>query len=199
MVRTLIGGLVGGLVLFVLGFVFWATPLGEIAYTNAGDAQSAAVQQALAANLTETGTGAYIIPGMHSAEGAVLYGRGPIATVFYNTRGFSPEDMSMILPGFIVALVAGVLLAFGLAAVAGQRSFAERARLVVCIVLAFTTWEFLGSPIFNHFGWTFWIYTFVAESIIWIAAGLVIARWFLPRPVAEPSRSEPDALAQAAE
>ena len=59
------------------------------------------------------------------------------------------------------------------------------------MALAFTTWEFLGSPIFNHHGWTYWIYTFVAESVVWIAAGLVIARWFVPGAVVEPAVPEP--------
>ena len=182
MVRTLIGGVVGGIIIFVLGFIFWATPLGELAIKTAGDPQNAAVQTALAQNLTPTGTGTYIIPAHRSPGGAVLYAQGPIATVHYNTAGFSPDDMSMILPGFIVALVAGMLIAFGLAAVGGGgRSFASVARLVVCFSLGFTTWEYLGSPIFNHFGWGYWIYAFIAESVSWIVAGLVIARWFLPR------------------
>jgi hypothetical protein len=87
----------------------------------------------------------------------------------------------MILPGFIVAVITGLLMAFGLAAVGGGgRSFAPVARLVVCFSLAFTVWEFLGSPIFNHYGWGYWIYCFIAESISLIVAGLVIARWFLP-------------------
>ncbi|HEX8668636.1 MAG TPA: hypothetical protein VF727_09735 [Allosphingosinicella sp.] len=189
MVRTLIGGLVGGVILFVIGFIFWATPLGEIPYSNAGEAQNAAVQTALAQNLTKqdprtgkmSGTGTYIIPAHTSAQGAVLYARGPIATVHFNTNGYSPDDMSMILPGFIVAVIAGLLMSFGLAAVGGGgRSFAATARLVVCFSLAFTVWEFLGSPIFNHYGWGFWIYTFIAESVSFIVAGLVIARWFLP-------------------
>ena len=112
----------------------------------------------------------------------MLYAQGPIATVHYNTAGFSPDDMSMILPGFIVALVSGLLMAFGLAAVGGGgRSFASVGRLVVCFSLAFTCWEYLGSPIFNHFGWGYWIYAFIAESVSLIPAGLVIARWFLPR------------------
>jgi hypothetical protein len=198
MVRTAIGGLVGGLVLFVMGFIFWATPLGEIPFTKAGEAQNAAVQQALAQNLTETGTGAYIIPAHSSAQGAILYGRGPIATVHFNTRGFSPDDMSMIVPGLIIALVSGLLLAFGLGAVGGGRRFGELARLVVCASLAFTVWEYLGSPIFNHYGWGYWIYAFVAEAAAWIAAGLTIA-WFLPRIRGEmPARDEP-AAAMAAE
>ena len=114
MVRTLIGGLVAGLIIFVLGYVFWATPLGEIPFRTAGDVQNAAVQASLAQNLTQTGTGAYTIPAHGSAQGAVLYGRGPIATVYFNTSGYSPDDMSMILPGFVVALVGGLLIAFGL-------------------------------------------------------------------------------------
>src|SRR4051812_47393562 len=116
MVRTIIGGLVGGLILFVVGFVFWGSPLGEIPFNHAGDAQSAAVQLSLAQNLTQTGTGAYVIPAHQSAEGAVLYARGPIATVYFNTMGYSPDDMSMLLPGLILALVSGLLMAFGLAA-----------------------------------------------------------------------------------
>jgi hypothetical protein len=192
MARTFIGGLVAGIIIFVLGYVFWATPLGDIPYKVAGDAQNAAVQASLAQNLTQTGTGAYIIPAHHSAGGAVLYAKGPIATVFYNTAGFSPDDMSMILPGFIVALVAGLLIAFGLAAVGGGgRSFAATARLVVLFSLGFTIWEFLGAPIFNHFGWGYWIYSFIAESVSWIVAGLVVARWFLPgaRTAAAPAET----------
>ncbi|HEV2818319.1 MAG TPA: hypothetical protein VGW40_13995 [Allosphingosinicella sp.] len=182
MVRTIIGGLVGGMILFVVGFIFWATPLGELPFTRTGEAQNAAVQLSLAQNLTPTGTGAYIIPAHQSAQGAVLYAQGPIATVYFNTMGYSPDDMSMILPGFIMALVAGLLMAFGLAAVGGGgRSFASTARLVVLFSLGFCVWEYLATPIFNHFGWRYWIYAFTAESVSLILAGLVIARWFLPR------------------
>jgi len=180
MIRTVIGGLVGGIIIFVIGFIFWATPLGEIPYSRADEAQNAAVQAALAQNLTPSGTGAYVIPAHNSAAGAVLYARGPIATVHFNTKGYSPDDMTMILPGFIVALVAGLLMALGIGAVGEGRSFASLARLVIFFSLGFTVWEFLGSPIFNHYGWGFWIYAFIAESVALIVAGLVIARWFVP-------------------
>ena len=192
MIRTVIGGLVAGIIIFVIGFIFWATPLGELAYSKADEAQNAAVQASLAQNLTPSGTGTYIVPAHNSAAGAVLYARGPIATVHFNTRGYSPDDMSAILPGFIVAVIAGLLIAFGLAAVGG-RSFAELARLVICFSLGFTVWEYLGSPIFNHYGWGFWIYTFIAESVSLIVAGLVVARWFVPHG----ERVEPVATAQA--
>ena len=198
MVRTFIGGIVGGLILFVSGFIFWATPLGEIPFTKAPDPQNAAVQLALAQNLTPTGTGAYIIPAHGSAAGAILYAQGPIATVFFNTQGYSPDDMSMLAPGLAVALAAGLLMAFGLAAVGGGgRGFAGTARLVVLLSLAFTAWEFLASPIFNHFGWRYWIYTFVAESVGWIVAGLVVARWFLPKASAPHAEAPGERPAEA--
>ncbi|HYI40719.1 MAG TPA: hypothetical protein VE053_10405 [Allosphingosinicella sp.] len=179
MIRTVIGGLVAGIILFVMGFIFWATPLGELAYSKADEAQNAAVQASLAQNLSPSGTGTYIIPAHNSAAGAVLYGRGPIATVHFNTSGYSPDDMSALLPGFIVAVVAGLLIAFGIASVGG-RSFGDLARLVVCFTLGFTVWKYLGAPIFNHYGWGYWIYAFIAESIALIVAGLVVARWFAP-------------------
>jgi hypothetical protein len=188
MIRTVIGGIVAGIIIFVVGFIFWATPLGELAYSRADEAQNAAVQASLAQNLVKkdpetgqiSGTGTYIIPAHNSAAGAVLYGRGPIATVHFNTSGYSPDDMSMILPGFIIAVVAGLLIAFGLAAAGGGRSFGDLARLVVCFSLGFTVWEYLGSPVFNHYGWGYWIYTFIAETVSLILAGLVVARWFMP-------------------
>jgi hypothetical protein len=179
MIRTVIGGLVAGIIIFVIGFIFWATPLGELAYSKADEAQNAAVQSSLAQNLTPSGTGTYIIPAHNSAAGAVLYAKGPIATVHFNTRGYSPDDMSAILPGFIVAVIAGLLIAFGLAAVGG-RPFADLAKLVVCFSLGFTVWKYLAAPIFNHFGWGYWIYAFIAESVALIVAGLVVTRWFVP-------------------
>lgn len=187
MVRTVIGGLVGGIIIFVMGFIFWGSPLGTIPFSHATDPQSAAVQTSLAQNLTPGGTGTYLIPDPRTREGAELYAKGPVATVSYNTAGFAPEDMSMLLPGFILAVVAGLLIAFGLASVGGGgRSFGNVARLVVLYTLGFTVWECLTNPIFMHADWRFWIYSFVAETLSFIVAGLVIARWFMPhyRPAA---------------
>ena len=181
MIRTVIGGLVGGVIIFVMGFIFWASPLGAIPFSHSSDPQAAAVQTALAQNLTPHGSGTYLIPDPRTREGANLYTKGPVATVSYNTAGFSPEDMSALLPGFILAVVAGMLIAFGLASVGGGgRSFAGLARLVVLFTLGFTVWECLTNPIFMHADWRFWIYSFFAESVSFILAGLVIARWFMP-------------------
>jgi hypothetical protein len=178
--RTLIGGIVAGIVIFVVGFIFWVTPLAGFAYKTAGDQQGAAIQLALAQNLSEGGTGTYIIPAHETAQGAVHYAQGPIATVHFNTRGYSPEDMGMILPGFIMALVSGLLMAFALDAAGGGRSFAASARLVVLFSLGVTVWTTLSQPVFNHYGWGYWIYSFISQAVAFILAGLIVARWFLP-------------------
>jgi hypothetical protein len=194
MARTVIGGLVGGLIIFAIGFIFWATPLAGFAFKNIDEASSAAVQTSLAQNLTKTGTGTYVIPAPNTAGGTVLYGQGPIATIHFNTSGFPVEDPKMIGTGLAIALITGLLMAFGLAAVSSA-GFAGLGRLVVLYALGFTVWEYLATPVFNHFGWGHWIYAFVAETVSLITAGLVIARWFVPRsatvePSAEPVRAD---------
>jgi hypothetical protein len=182
-----LGGLVAGLVLFFVGFVFWGTPLSSAAFNKANDSEQAAVQLAMHENLTRAGTGTYQIPSPDTAAGTVAYGQGPIATVHFNTGRFAANGLSMMLPGFIFALVAGLLMSFGIAAVGRDNSFAQVARLVVLFSLGVTSWTILAQPVFNNYGWTYWVYFFVTESIAFIAAGLVIARWFVPA-AAEPRR-----------
>lgn len=185
MIRTALGGLVGGVILFVAGFIFWATPLGDIPYSRASEPNNAALQIALAQSLTQTGTGTYRIPEhRNSAAGTVLYGQGPIAVVHFNTSGFATDDSGTALRGFLFTLAAGLLIAFGLAA-SGAASFGARARLVVCFAFGVAICANLTPAVFNHYGWGFWVYSFIAESVGLIAAGLVIARWFIAAPVTE--------------
>ena len=103
--------------------------------------------------------------------------------------------MSMILPGFIIALVSGMLIAFGLAAAGAGRSFADLARLVVLFSVGITVWTILGQPIFNHYGWGHWVYSFIAETTALVLAGLAVAKWFLPRT--HRTETEPEGLSTA--
>ena len=153
MIRTVIGGLVAGIIIFVIGFIFWATPLGELAYSKADEAQNAAVQAvARPEPRRASGTGTYSSPPTTARPERCSTPAARSPRSISIRAAIRRDDMSMILPGFIVALIAGLLIAFGLAAVGG-RSFGELARLVVCFSLGFTVWDYLGSPIFNHYGW----------------------------------------------
>lgn len=189
--RTIIGGLLGGLALYLVGFLFWGTPLSTIAFSRADDMQNAAVQAALAQNLTEHGTGTFIIPWPSTDQGTVLFGKGPIATVHFNTAGFPVVDSAALISGLILALITGLIIAFALRIV-GERvpTFAERARVAVLFALAPTLYLDLGQPIFNHYGWRYFIYLFISNFVGLAVAGLVIARWFLPRATAATAATE---------
>ncbi|HEX8525363.1 hypothetical protein [Allosphingosinicella sp.] len=199
MARTVIGGVVAGIILFLVGFIFWASPLHRIAYSGADEAASAAIQASLAQNLGPTGTGTYVIPTHDTSQGMALYERGPVATIHFNSRGFAVEGMGMMVSGFLFALIAGLLIAFGLAAVGrGGRSFAPTARMIVLVSVGITFWTILAQPVFNHHGWTYWIYAFVAESTALILAGLAVARWFLPPARSASADAPADDLSRAA-
>lgn len=185
MVRSVTGGLLGGLALYLVGFLFWGTPLANIAFTGIDDARSAAVQTALAQNLTESGTGTYAIPWAGTGEGTVLYGKGPIATVHFVTTGFPVVDTTSLIWSLILALLTGLLIAAALYGIGDRvQAFADRVRVVVLFSLAATMYLHLGQPVFNHYGWGYFIYLFLADFIGLSVAGIVIARWFLPRTIA---------------
>src|SRR3546814_7784155 len=99
MTRFVIGCVAAAVAMFILVFILYGSPLSMLAYATASDAANASVQNALAANLPKTGT--YIVSWPNSAEGTVLYGRGPVATIHYNTGGFSLADPSAMIGGFI--------------------------------------------------------------------------------------------------
>src|SRR3546814_5566558 len=101
--RFIIGCVAATAVMFILGLIFYATPLQMLGYAAASDAAGASVQNALAANLPRTGT--YMVPMTNSAEGTVLYGRGPVATIHYNMSGFAVADPRVVAGGFVHMLV----------------------------------------------------------------------------------------------
>ena len=178
MVRTLIGGLLGGLALYLVGFIFWGTPLSGIAFAHAGEAQNLAVHQALASNLAATGS--YLVPDPGTPAGTALFGQGPIAMVHFVAQGCSVMDAPSLLLGLILALIAGIIVAVALDAV----SPANRLRTGLLFALAVTAYLDLGQPIFNHYGWGYFIYVFLGDLIGFGAAVAVIA-WFLGRGSAQ--------------
>jgi hypothetical protein len=179
MIKLAIGSFVAAIAMFVTGFIFFATPIGQIAFSGANETQSAAVQAALAANLPQTGT--YMVPDPSTQSGTTLYGQGPVATVHYNSKGFSLSDMSGIGYGFVQELIVCILLASALSTLDRRiPDFVSRARIVVLFSIAASALSNLGNPIWWHHDWAYWTYNFVAEAVMLSVAGLVIARWFLP-------------------
>lgn len=182
MVKTLLGGALSGVALYLVGFIFWGTPLSLLAFNRLEQPQAAALQQAMAETLSVGGTGTYLIPTPGTAQGDLLYARGPVAMVHFNIAGFPIVDTGALGTGFVLAIITGLLIALALGAI-GSRvpDFASRARVVLLFALAMTLYTEIGQPIFNHFGFRYWIYLFVSDFVGLSVAGLIVARWFLPR------------------
>lgn len=174
MVRAVIGGLLGGLAMFIINFLFWGTPLRALALNRADDQADANLQAALAQTLTPTGTGVYIIPDPSSAQGTVLYGRGPIAQIFYNANGFPVTDGAALIGGLILSLVAGVLIALALRFVCAD--FGSRARAAILFAMAAVLWMHIGQAVFNHAPWGYILYRSLSDFVALVAAGLIAAK-----------------------
>lgn len=180
MVRVVIGAAAAAIGMFILGFLFFASGLQNIATGSLEDAQAAAVQQSLAANLPRTGT--YMIPNADSsAAQTVMYGQGPIATIHYNTNGFS-SDAGALVGGLVLNFVTALLIGAALLGLDRYvHDFAARGRIVVLFAVAASAYIHLGEPVFLHHDWLHFVYLFIADAAVLAAGGLIIARWFLPR------------------
>lgn len=182
MPRLLLGGVLGGLAMWFVGFIFWGTPLSLLALSKTDDASSAVLQQALAQHLGPLGTGAYPVPWIGTPTGTQLFGQGPVSMVFFNSNGFANPDTASLIAGLVLAIVCTLVAGFALRLVAGGLDFAGRLKLVALVAVAVTAYSDLGQPIFNHMPAGYFVYLWVSDVASWFAAGAVLA-WALPRPV----------------
>ena len=190
MPRVIIGSVVAAVAMFIIGFLFFATPLAKLGMASLDDRQAAAVQQAMAANLPRTGT--YSIPGMDTQAQTNMFSRGPIATVHYNVRGFAATDTTSLAMGFVLNFLVSLLIGTALIGIDRRvPDFGSRARVAVIIALAATAFTHLGEPIYWHHDWGHFIYLFIADGAALAAAGIVVA-WFLPKPRAAPTDAPKD-------
>ncbi len=190
MIRVVIGSAAAAVVMFIIGFIFFGLGLQNLAIRNVGDVQAAPIQQALRANIAETGT--YMVPGERTAEQTRMYGTGPVATIHYNVEGqVAGMNAGTALKGLVFNFA--IALAFGLALIGidGRvKDFGSRARVAAIIALAAAAFAHLGVPLYHPHDWAWYIYLFLADGIALAAAGLIVA-WFLKTP------PEPAAVGEA--
>lgn len=185
MIKVIPGAILGAIAMFILGFIFFATPLSSIHVDSLEDTQAAAVQAALAANMPADGAGTYVVPEPSaSRQQSELYARGPIAMVHYNSSGFAIGATGSLLGGFVHMLVSALVLGAALYTLSGHvRDFGARLSITILFALAASIFTMLGDPIWYHQDWTHHVYRFIANTIMFVAAGAIIARWFLPKHI----------------
>lgn len=182
MARLFLGGALGGLAMWLVGFIFWGTPLSLLALSTTDATTTAAVQAALAQHLGPLGSGAYPIPWPGTPQGTQLYGQGPTAMVLFNTSGFANPDSASLIGGLVLAILCALAAGYAMLRVASGFDFATRLKLVAIVAVAITAYSDLGQPIFNHAPWGYFTYLWISDVASWIAAGAVLA-WALPKPV----------------
>ncbi|NYT40564.1 hypothetical protein HZY97_07335 [Sphingomonas sp. R-74633] len=181
MARLFLGGALGGLAMWLVGFIFWGTPLSLLALSKTDAATTAAVQATLAQHLGPLGSGAYPIPWPGTPQGTQLYGQGPTAMVLFNTNGFAMPDSASLIGGLVLAILCVLIAGLALMRVAAGFDFRTRLKLVAVVAVAVTAYSDLGQPIFNHAPLGYFLYLWISDALSWIAAGAVLA-WALPRP-----------------
>jgi hypothetical protein len=187
MIRVIIGAAAASVAMFFIGFVFFGLGLQNLAVKSVGDLQAAPIQQALRANIPDTGT--YTIPGDgRSPDQTRMYGTGPVATIHYNVNGqIGGMTAGTALRGLIFNFAIALLIGLALVGIDGRvRDFGSRARVGAIIGVAGAAFTHFGIPLHAPQGWGYHIYLFVADGIALAAAGVIVA-WFLgspPEPVA---------------
>lgn len=186
MIRIFIGSVVAGLIQFLVGALAWATPLGRMAFSQAGAPATADLQAALARNLTATGTGTYFIPSPDTPEGTVLLGKGPVALVHFNASGFPAMVPGALLTGLIMSIAMMLLVGVALSYVRAEK----RLSVMLLFAVATVTYFVASLPVYNYYmPWGWWAYLAVEEFIAFALGAFVMIAFFMPKdqPVTAPT------------
>jgi hypothetical protein len=167
-----LGSVAAALAMIALGFLFFGLMRVSM-FTPLDPADAVAVQAALGRHLPASGT--YIIPG-----GGEAWRSGPAAVVKFVSAGGAPAGTQSLIAGLLQFLAAA--LAMGLALRAGGGSRARQVRMALWYGLAAGIFMHLGGPIWFGYAWRHALIEGAFDSAMFIAGGLVLARWFTSEP-----------------
>jgi hypothetical protein len=185
MKNVLIASIVGAVVFFAWGFIFWsALPIAPLIFQQADD--EVALAEQLRKSIPATGT--YTLPGMQMAtsdfeEFTRRHEAGPVAMIFIYTEGRPVMPPSVFLIGYIGMLI-GVFLVALLLQKAGPvlGSYSSRLAFVVLAGSIGIPISDLGVPVWYQLPWSLWIANAIFHLTSWIFVGLVLAKMVKPIP-----------------
>jgi hypothetical protein len=179
--RLVIGSVAAAVAMFLLGFVFYGSPLFNSARVDVPAETQLAVHEALKA-LPQSGF--YAIPFAEGGDPELVaaHEAGPIATVSLTKPGGPVMDPMVMVKGFLHMVASAFLIGYILWAMRGRLvDFGGRMKLIGMIAFAMTVYFNIGKAVWWPGGWTFNLYVAVADFVTLLAAGFVIARWFMPK------------------
>ena len=164
---VILGGLFGGLILFLWSALSWMV-LPLHAQTLHSFKNETLVESALMASLDNDQGGVYMLPNPHGKK------NGPFALVIVNPKGWGEMGVHMLI-GFLTQVL-GAMLVTGLLLKTGGMKYWGRVWFVV--MFALTAGVIGHLPQWNWWGYSsgFILAEFVDLFAGWFLAGLVIAK-----------------------
>jgi hypothetical protein len=192
--RILIGSILGAIVFFVWGFIWW-TALFLVVMPPTAMHDADAVRTVLRENLPETGV--YWVPEMpiHGAEapGPELdaamevwtqkHREGPLGMIMLTADGAEPMEPVVLVRGFVIEVIAALLASMLLWVACAGKGYVRRVAFVfglgafAAVSVHLVAWNFLYVPT------AFTRFQVIDVLVGWLAAGLVIAA-IVKRPAA---------------
>jgi len=197
MKRTLLAGLLGGIIAFIWSAIVHMNPLtGHLGLSMMNEREDA-VLAALKNNLQQEGL--YFFPGMdmtkemtkeQEAAWVAKYKAGPAGLLLYHPNGGEPMEAKQLVVEFVSTVLCALIAATILAATVGR--FVCRATIVAMIGLF--AWLALSVSQWNWYGYPFpFIALDAIDQIIgWLLAGLLMAKMIKPAQPAEIGPSQID-------
>jgi hypothetical protein len=178
MIRLLIGSIVGGIVQFAIGGIAWMVIGAHFFTSRIGDAQTADLQSAMARTLSATGTGTYMVPSPATPAATALYGRGPVALIFFRTEGLAVINPGALFAGLGLSILMLLLVGLALRPIIG---FAARLRVSGLFAVAMAAYFVLAMPLYNlALPWGWWIFLAIEELVAFGGGVFILVRWFMP-------------------
>lgn len=180
MKQLLLAALLGGIVLFLWGWLSWSIiPIHNASLLSIENED--AVIAALHVNMDRKGV--YAFPAMPTIQDPTImdeweqkYKDGPVGMIIYDPEGTEPMKPDQMIIGFILGCISAFIVAWFLSrSTAAMASYFARVAycgmfgIFIALVSHLTNWNWMGYPIDYTISW-------IADSIIgWILAGTVLA------------------------
>lgn len=185
MMRIIVAGVLGAVVLFLWGFLYWVQ-LSWVLVPYKHMADEAAVVEVLRENLPESGMYWFPMP-RHDPDATAeekqaaqeafeeAHRRGPLGAVSYHAEGSEPMEIGVLVKGFVIEFASALLASILLCCACGRRGYAARVAFVfglglfICVSVHLIGWNYMLDPL------EFTLLK-IGDSVVgWLLAGLVIA------------------------
>jgi hypothetical protein len=179
MKKLLISAAVGGIVLFIWGWLAWLLPIHTSSILTINNEDS--VITPMQVNMEQRGV--YVFPAMPTTadqaakdEWTQKYQEGPTGMIIYNPEGSNPSNAGQMIIGLIISMISAFFVAWFLSrSTAAASSYIARVAycgmlgIFVSVSVHMVNWNWMEYPPDYTVGW-------IIDTVIgWLVAGVAIS------------------------